>query len=233
MRCILHYSSSLRHRTECLNFVRKRYPLRKLSPNCFAGASTQTVTSTAHGTPFRQLSTEHATRAVHPPPLSAGRPPPHTTTTTMATPAPKSTPGNMASFNILHGFTEALVRGMRSSFLTDADYHHLTQCETLDDVRLNLSETDYANALEDMNSLIPTGLQKAAVEKVRFCSCWLLCSRWCIVLCPWEIRGCLWYLLPVLTVREDNGGSSWLIFNCQIVNYFLVHISCAEEQYVA
>ncbi len=55
---------------------------------------------------------------------------------------------------------------MRSSFLADADYHHLTQCETLDDVRLNLSETDYMEALEDMNSLIPTGLQKAAVEKV-------------------------------------------------------------------
>jgi len=84
----------------------------------------------------------------------------------MATPAPKSTPGGMADFNILHGFAEALVRGMRSSFLSDADYHHLTQCETLDDVRLNLSETDYANALADMNSLIPTGLQKAAVEKL-------------------------------------------------------------------
>lgn len=72
----------------------------------------------------------------------------------------------MASFNILHGFPEALVRGMRSSFLSDADYHHLTQCETLDDVKLNLSETDYGDALADMGALIPTGLQKAAVEKV-------------------------------------------------------------------
>jgi hypothetical protein len=86
---------------------------------------------------------------------------------TMATPAPRSTPGNMASFNILHGYPEALVRGMRSSFLADADYHHLTQCETLDDVRLNLSETDYGDVLADMNTLIPTGLQKAAVDKVR------------------------------------------------------------------
>ena len=84
----------------------------------------------------------------------------------MSTPAPKSPAGNLATFNILHGFPEALVRGMRSSFLADADYHHLTQCETLDDVRLNLSETDYMEALEDMNALIPTGLQKAAVEKV-------------------------------------------------------------------
>lgn len=86
----------------------------------------------------------------------------------MATPAPKSTPGGLSNFNILHGFAEALVRGMRSSFLADADYHHLTQCETLDDVRLNLSETDYQDALADMNTLIPTGLQKAAVEKVSY-----------------------------------------------------------------
>jgi V-type H+-transporting ATPase subunit d len=85
----------------------------------------------------------------------------------MTTPTPKSaSAGNLSTFNILHGFPEALVRGMRSSFLADADYHHLTQCETLDDVRLNLSETDYQDALADMNTLIPTGLQKAAVEKV-------------------------------------------------------------------
>ncbi|KAL7444203.1 hypothetical protein ACHAXM_009320 [Skeletonema potamos] len=85
----------------------------------------------------------------------------------MTTPTPKSaSAGNLSTFNILHGFPEALVRGMRSSFLADADYHHLTQCETLDDVRLNLSETDYQDALADMNTLIPTGLQKAAVEKL-------------------------------------------------------------------
>ena len=99
----------------------------------------------------------------------------------MATPAPKSTPGGMATFNILHGFPEALVRGMRSSFMADADYHHLTQCETLDDVKLNLSETDYAEALADMNTLIPTGLQKAAVEKVRS-----LCVRFLDVLASLE-----------------------------------------------
>ena len=40
--------------------------------------------------------------------------------------------GGMAHFNMQHGFTEALVRGMRSSFLEDSDYHHLTQCENLE-----------------------------------------------------------------------------------------------------
>lgn len=85
----------------------------------------------------------------------------------MATPSPKASPGNMATFNILHGFPEALVRGMRSSFLSDQDYHHLSQCETLDDVRLNLTETDYGDAIADFNSITPAVLQKASIEKVR------------------------------------------------------------------
>jgi len=84
----------------------------------------------------------------------------------MATGAPKSVHGGLSTFNILHGFAEGLVRGMRSSFLLDADYHHLTQCESLDDVRLNLTESDYAEVLADMTSLNPSGLQRAAVDKL-------------------------------------------------------------------
>jgi ATP synthase (C/AC39) subunit len=85
----------------------------------------------------------------------------------MATPSPASGPGDLATFNILHGYPEALVRGMRSSFLLDADYHHLTQCESLDDARLNLSETDYHDALADESSMTPASMQKLAIEKVR------------------------------------------------------------------
>lgn len=83
----------------------------------------------------------------------------------MSTPKAEN-PGGMATFNILHGFSEALIRGMRSSFLSDSDYHHLTQCETLEDIRLNLTETDYADALQDSPSITPAELQKAAVEKL-------------------------------------------------------------------
>jgi len=86
----------------------------------------------------------------------------------MTTPAPKSQVGGMANFNIQHGFPEALVRGMRSSFLADPDYHHLTQCENLDDFRLNLSETDYGENVQDNSGLTPSSLQSAAVAKVRF-----------------------------------------------------------------
>ena len=84
----------------------------------------------------------------------------------MSTPSPASGPGDMTMFNVLHGYPEALVRGMRSSFLGDTDYHHLTQCETLDDIRLNLTETDYGDAIADFTSITPAVLQKAAIQKV-------------------------------------------------------------------
>jgi len=79
---------------------------------------------------------------------------------------PSGIHGGLAHFNIHHGFIEALIRGMRCSFLSDADYHHITQCETLEDVKLNLSETDYADAVADMSTLTPSDLQAAAVEKL-------------------------------------------------------------------
>lgn len=53
--------------------------------------------------------------------------------------------GDMATFNIQHGFPEAVVRGMRSGFLADTDYHHITQCENLE-VRSTFQElTGYTN----------------------------------------------------------------------------------------
>lgn len=55
---------------------------------------------------------------------------------------------------------------MRCSFLKDADYHHITQCENLEDVKLNLSETDYSDAVADMTVLTPSDLQAAAIKKL-------------------------------------------------------------------
>mmetsp|Transcript_4927 Transcript_4927/g.7506 ORF Transcript_4927/g.7506 Transcript_4927/m.7506 type:complete len:388 (-) Transcript_4927:277-1440(-) len=79
---------------------------------------------------------------------------------------PRGNHGGLADFNIQHGFVEALIRGMRCSFLGDADYHHVTQCENLEDVKLNLSETDYADAVADMTVMTPSDLQAAAIQKL-------------------------------------------------------------------
>jgi V-type H+-transporting ATPase subunit d len=55
----------------------------------------------------------------------------------------------MLSFNIHDGFLEAIVRGNRSGLLTAADYNNLCQCETLDDIKMHLSATEYGPYLQN------------------------------------------------------------------------------------
>ena len=40
--------------------------------------------------------------------------------------------GGLHMFNILFGYSEAQVRGFRSSFVSESDYSHLTQCDTIE-----------------------------------------------------------------------------------------------------
>lgn len=65
-----------------------------------------------------------------------------------------------------HGFPEALVRGFRSGFLADADYHHLTQCETLEDIKMNLQETDYDQFLANESTVTPSIILEKATKKM-------------------------------------------------------------------
>lgn len=57
------------------------------------------------------------------------------------------------TFNIHGGYLEAIVRGYRSGLLTAADYNNLCQCETLDDIKMHLSATDYGPYLQNGNVL--------------------------------------------------------------------------------
>jgi hypothetical protein len=71
-------------------------------------------------------------------------------------------------WNIQDGFMEGFLRGLRSTFLTDADYSHLRDCRSIDgkaarcawgelatntifaaDLRLNLQETDYSDLFDE------------------------------------------------------------------------------------
>eukprot|EP00201_Polytomella_parva_P023316 CAMPEP_0175046030 /NCGR_PEP_ID=MMETSP0052_2-20121109/4794_1 /TAXON_ID=51329 ORGANISM="Polytomella parva, Strain SAG 63-3" /NCGR_SAMPLE_ID=MMETSP0052_2 /ASSEMBLY_ACC=CAM_ASM_000194 /LENGTH=345 /DNA_ID=CAMNT_0016309711 /DNA_START=143 /DNA_END=1180 /DNA_ORIENTATION=- len=60
------------------------------------------------------------------------------------------------TFNIKDGFLEAIVRGHRSGLLSTGDYNNLCQCENLEDVKLNLSATDYGNSISNEASPIYT-----------------------------------------------------------------------------
>jgi V-type H+-transporting ATPase subunit d len=52
-------------------------------------------------------------------------------------------------FNVQHGFSEALVRGLRSGYLSEEDYRRLKTADTLEDLRSALEETDYGTFLQD------------------------------------------------------------------------------------
>lgn len=53
------------------------------------------------------------------------------------------------NFNINGGYLEAIVRGHRAGLLTAADYNNLCQCETLDDIKMHLSATEYGSYLQN------------------------------------------------------------------------------------
>lgn len=63
-----------------------------------------------------------------------------------------------------NGYLEGIVRGYRGALLTQNNYHNLTQCENLEDFRLQLSATDYGNFLANE----PPPLSTATIaDKVR------------------------------------------------------------------
>ncbi|KAJ3223278.1 H(+)-transporting V0 sector ATPase subunit d [Clydaea vesicula] len=63
---------------------------------------------------------------------------------------------NGTYFNIETGYLEGIVRGYKAGILTAVNYQNLTQCETLDDLKLQLSATDYGNFLSNEPSPLAT-----------------------------------------------------------------------------
>jgi V-type H+-transporting ATPase subunit d len=73
----------------------------------------------------------------------------------------------LSLFNVQNGFTEALVRGLRSGFLTQEDYRRIGACDTLEDVRSALEETDYGSFLQDEPSpILVSTIAKKCYEKL-------------------------------------------------------------------
>ena len=72
---------------------------------------------------------------------------------------------------------DAVVRGHRSGLLTAADYNNLAQCESLDDIKLNLVRTGLAavrpaEAILSRHSLVTV----TVLSMLR--SMWLMVKRW-------------------------------------------------------
>ncbi|KAF5340760.1 hypothetical protein D9611_007494 [Ephemerocybe angulata] len=68
-------------------------------------------------------------------------------------------------FNIDNGFLEGIVRGYKSGILTQNQYANLTQCETLEDFRTQLSATDYGGFLANESLPLSTStIQEKATQ---------------------------------------------------------------------
>jgi len=73
----------------------------------------------------------------------------------------------LSMFNVNHGYTEAVVRGMRSGFLGPEDYRRLSTSDTLEDMRSALEESDYGTFLMDEPSpLLVSTISKKCYEKL-------------------------------------------------------------------
>lgn len=59
-------------------------------------------------------------------------------------------------FNVDNGYSEALCRGLTSSLIRSAQYSNMTQCESLDDLKLQLGATEYAASLANVPSSLST-----------------------------------------------------------------------------
>jgi V-type H+-transporting ATPase subunit d len=75
-------------------------------------------------------------------------------------------PTELSFFNVNHGFTEALIRGLRSGFLGPEDYRRLATAETLEDLRSALEETDYGTFLQDEQKVGVTTITAKCYEKL-------------------------------------------------------------------
>jgi len=73
----------------------------------------------------------------------------------------------LSLFNVGHGFTESLVRGLRSGFLGPEDYRRLSAADSLEDMRSALEESDYGTFLQDEPSpLLVSTISKKCYEKL-------------------------------------------------------------------
>ncbi|ODV95537.1 hypothetical protein PACTADRAFT_50247 [Pachysolen tannophilus NRRL Y-2460] len=70
-------------------------------------------------------------------------------------------------FNIDNGYIEGLVRGYKNGLLTQSQYLNLVQCDNLDDLKLQLSSTDYGNFLSNVPSPLSTSvIQEKSSDKL-------------------------------------------------------------------
>ncbi|KAK6465879.1 vacuolar ATPase V0 domain subunit D [Scheffersomyces coipomensis] len=68
-------------------------------------------------------------------------------------------------FNVNYGYVEGVVRGYKSGLLSSNQYVNLTQCDNLEDLKLQLSSTDYGNFLSTYSGVLSTSVIQENLSK--------------------------------------------------------------------
>ncbi|ODQ83134.1 hypothetical protein BABINDRAFT_57433 [Babjeviella inositovora NRRL Y-12698] len=71
-------------------------------------------------------------------------------------------------FNIDFGYLEGVVRGYRNGLMTSSQYINLTQCDNLDDLKLQLSASDYAAGLNNVPGQLTTANIQSKTNETLF-----------------------------------------------------------------
>jgi len=76
--------------------------------------------------------------------------------------------GTLCTFNVNDGFLEGIVRGYRLGLLSRVEYANLTQCDVLEDLKLQLQGTSYGSEFlaDEPSPLYSTTIQKHATDKL-------------------------------------------------------------------
>ena len=76
-------------------------------------------------------------------------------------------------FNVDYGYLEGVVRGYKAGLLKLNQYVNLTQCDSLDDIKLQLLASDYGNFLANYlgpmtTTVISENMNKVLVKEFRY-----------------------------------------------------------------
>ncbi|KAI3403411.1 VMA6 [Candida oxycetoniae] len=71
-------------------------------------------------------------------------------------------------FNVDYGYVEGVVRGYRNGLVGTNQYVNLTQCDNLEDLKLQLSSTDYGNFLTNYSGPLSTSIIQDNLNKKVF-----------------------------------------------------------------
>ena len=69
------------------------------------------------------------------------------------------------TYNIKYGFLDGLCRAMFNHFLTDNDYHQLSQAETLDDLHVFLCNTGFGKYMSGDSKITPQSIYEGCLKR--------------------------------------------------------------------